>query len=717
MSKDKGVRLSSLEDLQKHFNGSGGKNDGPQKSFTPSKNSSPQKNSSPSKNFTPHKNFAPGGGTAGSNLATAPYNFIDLPEKILPSPLDDYREAFASGDQKAVQKAFGEYLQNTETHDGYIDLTIETLTPIFIGGGVKSFAPTGAPIIPGSTLRGMTKNLFKIVTLGAMRPEEDFHERHLYYRCIMTVRKSEPWEFDLKAMYDAQMAEGKTRKTKPGFLVQTKNGYFIYPMLKNPERVLIREYEKAFNKKIGRDMKDVRVEWEGSVAYAISGCKSPRAPGPALFETQKDYKEFMQHASDFDKRSVGKQFVLKYPLADADWSENHRIHVSDDVVAEYRDDKNRRGVNLLNLRKDDGKGGAIDKKTLRNLLPNAPKDVEKIAPCYYLPDETQGAKSFGHGRHFRIAYERSIGDAVPETLQTSVIDFSDAVFGANMRQKTSSGVQWKPLWASRVFFEDAHAVGAVKTAEKPERTHPLVGPNPTSFQLYLKQDDKKPLVNWGSPNATIRGYKLYWHRPDADWKANADELDQDKDGTGKFKSPDKQMTHEITPLSKGNTFKARIRFRDLSNIELGALMSVFHPNGADALACKVGHAKSLGLGSVRIKADLFVENDADYGRLFGENGWNATAKQSDAKEYMDAFQKHVEAKDLGREWRNISNGLLAKMLDWENAQTDPQWSRKTAPMSGNVKKGDVDLRFKTRARLQEIRELVKAKKPKDQGKP
>ena len=143
---------------------------------------------------TQEKSPAPEKPAFDAKLATAPYNFIPLPTGVLPSPLDKYRDVFMGDSQERTQEAFAEYMAHTETRDGYIELTIRTMTPVFIGGDVKSFAPTGEPIIPGSTLRGMTKNLVKIVTLGAMRAEEDFHDRHLYFRCIMTTGKSEPWE-------------------------------------------------------------------------------------------------------------------------------------------------------------------------------------------------------------------------------------------------------------------------------------------------------------------------------------------------------------------------------------------------------------------------------------------------------------------------------------------------------------------------------------------
>ncbi len=673
-------------------------------------------------------------------LATAPYNFVHLPTAVLPSPLDAYRDIFVKGDQEETRTAFRKYVENFTPQNGYIDLTIQTLTPIFIGGDVKTFAPAGKPIIPGSTLRGMIKNLVKINTLGAMRPEDDFHDRHLYYRCIMAQNSAPQWQKDLHDLYADRMTEGKTNKTKSGFLIKTKDGYAICPMKadrKKPERFLIGEYESTFGKTITPGMKDVRVEWEptAGAAYAISGKTTKH-----LFKTWDEYTKYLEETARIEKkdpkaagarrRSIGKQFVLQYPLADVDWNEEHRIPVRDDVVEEYRDDKNRRGVNLLNPVGDDPKkkGAAIDGKALWKMAPDAPKDIEMIAPCCYLSDGQSGPVcAFGHGHFFRVPHTFSIGHAIPEEIkrmENPVIDFADALFGANFLQKSASGSgrKQKPLWAGRVFFEDAHLAGGEARFEKTQPTHPLVGPNPTSFQLYLEQDkkiksgDNDSLINWSSPDARIRGYKLYWHKDNAEWWATQTEKDQDKG-----KKAAERMTHDITPLSKNNTFTARIRFCNLSDIELGALLTVFHPNGAESLACKLGYAKSLGLGSVRITTQLNIETPADYVRLFGENGWNDPAKPADVQDYIHAFKNYVEEKhpDRAGEQRHISN-QLSKMLDWENTKAIPDWNKRTAPMSGNVKADEVDSRYISRARLPEINEVVKSDrkaKDKKKGKP
>ncbi|MBR0062020.1 MAG: hypothetical protein IJP68_11135, partial [Selenomonadaceae bacterium] len=144
----------------------------------------------------PTKKFAPPPKTF-SNTATAPYNFVPLPEKILPAPLDDINN-------------FAEYLSGQKTFSGEISLELEALTPLFIGGnGTKTFAPVDQPIIPGSSLRGMFKNIFKVVTCGAFRGKstaqkkgEDFNDEHIYFRCLMTTKSSPAWMSDLNKLYN-----------------------------------------------------------------------------------------------------------------------------------------------------------------------------------------------------------------------------------------------------------------------------------------------------------------------------------------------------------------------------------------------------------------------------------------------------------------------------------------------------------------------------------
>lgn len=122
--------------------------------------------------------------------ATAAYNFIPLPDKILPADLDAYRKDLLSDDEVRRHKAFRAFLNKKGNLSGHIDLDMETLTPLFIGGnGEQPFSPAGRVILPGSTIRGMVKNLLKIVSCGSWRGDEDVNDRHVYFRCLMATKK------------------------------------------------------------------------------------------------------------------------------------------------------------------------------------------------------------------------------------------------------------------------------------------------------------------------------------------------------------------------------------------------------------------------------------------------------------------------------------------------------------------------------------------------
>ena len=169
------------------------------------------------------------------DTATAPYNFVSLPQGVLTSPI----EGDAMSDAERVENYRAHVLAKGRL-SGRIDLEIKTLTPVFIGTGVDAgdavenfFAPTGIPILPGSSLRGMIKNLFKIVTCSAMRAGEDYHDQVLYFR-TMAEKKD-----NMRKLYTTEMATTVRKgtntisetKAEAGYLVQQTgdDGYYICP--------------------------------------------------------------------------------------------------------------------------------------------------------------------------------------------------------------------------------------------------------------------------------------------------------------------------------------------------------------------------------------------------------------------------------------------------------------------------------------------------------
>lgn len=630
-----------------------------------------------------------GGGRGAKQLAnefsleaaTAPYNFISLPSKALHSGMEEYIPALEKAKQSEIEQGYKKYLNENESISGYLDLELETLTPLFIRNtnGVP-FKLGDIPVLPGSSLRGMFKNIFKIITMSTLRCGEDYIDRHVFYRKLMPSRDKWSWEYDLINAYKSRMKSDEGSKVRPGFLIKVKNDYYIVPVTKD-YRELIYQYENRPGcAGTVTKTKDSAVKWHGSSAYVLNGNLNVATKN--LCKDMQEYKEYVTNCPEPNGKPK-KQMVRYVKLEDAHWSKRYLLN-----VAEYMMDNNRGGVNLVD-------NSVLMKVSSLKVKANVPDDITSLAPCYYVPDEGQ-IELFGHGQCFRIPYKHSIGDVVKKSMDENIVDYTDAVFGRS------------PYFASRVFFEDAQPENKVELM--PEfKAHPLLQPNPTSFQLYLKNDIGTRLANWDSKNAEIRGYKLYWHQANGkgDYKASKEELVEDSK-----KSADKQLCLPMQPVKANTKFTSRIRFKNLLPEELGALLMSLDINAKDKnIAFKLGQGKSLGLGSIKLnKHELFVESNDAYTNFLQGNTMANPCKKTDSSKYKELFEKAIP-ENLQNDWMHTMKELT-DMMDYDNTKL-AGWQRETSPMRGRVEKGKYTIHdgFKDRRALPTANQVVaRAKK-------
>ena len=307
------------------------------------------------------------------DTATAPYNFVSLPQGVLTSPI----EGDAMSDAERVENYRAHVLAKGRL-SGRIDLEIKTLTPVFIGTGVDAgnavenfFAPTGIPIIPGSSLRGMIKNLFKIVTCSAMRAGEDYHDQVLYFRSVAggalqsTYNKRVPREY-----------------TEAGYLIRTKTEqkYYICPT----------DYEPIYDKR-------AVLEYENRVFW-----NQPQSGFVTCYTGKIGNK---------------KHYTVHQPCL---WQE--RLPVSAEVIAAYQNDKARKGFNLLEDQKTSQAEWGDDAAAFTN-----DPEIDFVIPCFY-QEENGSVLHFGFGRFYRISYRMSVSDHVID-VDVPVVDYADALFG------------------------------------------------------------------------------------------------------------------------------------------------------------------------------------------------------------------------------------------------------------------------------------------------
>lgn len=555
----------------------------------------------------------------------APYNFVPLNDVVVPAPLADNVNA------EEEQQAYKKFLTSTEKkYSGYFEVEVENITPLFINNGKDSFFKDGKNyLIPGSSLRGAIKNYFKIITNGTMRTGDDgdITDKYLYYRSFDSPFKP------LKKAYTDEMTaindKGKNvQYSNGGFLVRQGKEYFICPA----------SFECIEDKFKAQRIYNV-IEWNNTEVNVFTG--------------KIDKKKYY------------------YKFTGAEW--NTKLTIPEKVLASYRDDKNAKGIRLLD-NKEKSKTGSNGSSLLRGA-----ETYNYIIPCFYVADGST-VRHFGSGPFYRIPYTKSIGEHIPTNINADKLDFTVAMFGN------------KDNWSSRVFFENLYLKDDKKASfENASEAIPLLGAKPTSFQNYL--EPKLGRAAFWDEDTNIRGYKLYWHKK-CDWRKDKNARNQNK-----------KITKTIAPLKEGHTFIGRVRFENLSDVELGALAKVLSLGDNEKSAYKLGMGKPIGMGSIHLKAELYLQNDAYYTSLFTSNGFDNGLVLKDKQYYINIFQKYMSKKLQGKSMQLYEERMkeLASIMA-ESHPNEAVWAEKTAYMSIDK---DKDL-TNQRILLLSITEVVKS---------
>ena len=144
--------------------------------------------------------------------------------------------------------------------------------------------------------------------------------------------------------------------------------------------------------------------------------------------------------------------------------------------------------------------------------------------------------------------------------------------------------------------------------------------------------------------------------------------------------PDPQASVAVGAVKAGTAFSGRIRFENLSCVELGALLfSLELPTGC---CHKLGMGKPLGLGSIQISTGLFLSDRANrYKNLFAEWEQPGETSREKIKTFKNEFARYVlsalnhskACEDYTEElWHLERMDHLKTMLDFENKPGDEE---------------------------------------------
>lgn len=626
--------------------------------------------------------------TRRDRVASAPYNFVPLPEKIIPA-------VDSIGDLPDHNKYYRDRLS------GYFDVTLTTRSPLYIRGPLPAkdlsrqeelkdkpeFFYTRnehTPIIPGSSLRGMLRSVLEIASYSKM---QWVSENQLFFRTVDNTA--------IGKYYRARMGD----HVETGFLTRRGDKYYI----KVCSMARVRRSE------IGNPYSGTRPNeiprWQGQprqYAPVWVRIRTGTANRPNIVEDlsyqKRDGMVQGRLVITGNMSRKRKEFVFLLPAASAE-----EIPVSDDIVRRFHDDDQLTQWQEEAFPANQPTPGYRERDGMLGKAPAAPGD-----PIFFLHEN--GKPTFiGRAQMFRLPYEHSPFDLInPALHSTKHIDYAEALFGfvrtrdelkelEKDGQKIPQGDK-RRAYAGRVFITDAVLQSASANIWLSEAFHSriLETPKPTAFQHYLTQqrpDDQRKLNHYGSTpldsdETTIRGHKLYWHQGlGTDQGLTLEEIRDAIKETGEVPPDDTRHTR-FKPLQPGVHFSFRVYFENLSERELGALCWTLHPYGEEGrrYCHHLGMGKPLGMGAVELDAHLhIIDRPLRYNTLFTGSGDNwqlgeaSTVEDLATREILERrtrpFEEHLldelnPEPACGRLADMLRIAMLLKLLEWPGYRAD-----------------------------------------------
>ncbi|MCA9941326.1 MAG: TIGR03986 family CRISPR-associated RAMP protein [Anaerolineales bacterium] len=660
--------------------------------------------------------------------ATAAYNFVPLPDIIIP--------AVPSADSLPNHNQFD---QKEYKHTGYFEVELTTLSPLYIRAGLSTSSTANKksefdqaeeeklgqpsrnfreamknkpdffytqdreqPVIPGSSLRGMLRQIITVLTYGKIGCVNDTMK--VFYRAVAA-----PQGDALGSSYEDIMGR-YGNNVRVGYLIQKGDDWYVQEA-KKPGDFGWSERKPYLTVKEGF--------WRNNQYYQFTTVLSGFIP------LNGDAYRPQRHPVSFDveekRDKKGKKYVALNGLGKPGQYANRGILVCSGNMLETdakgtQSTKRKKHALVLPVNPN-AEPVKISKQavtdyldTLTELQQSPPFDAQNGClqagqPVFFVKGQSE-IEFFGHCPNFRVP-ARSINrnrvsvpaDFVPAEHQiSSLVDFPDALFGyVGKPTPPKSDYQQgnKALsFAGRIQITDANLNTGQKEIWLPGTQHEpvvlpiLATPKPTSFQHYLTQSSSNRNSSHhyasSSDDTVIRGFKFYWRkgtisRDDLRPKPNSPGVDD----TGKVEDDSTQHT-QVRPVKEGVQFTFRVYFENLSDVELGALQWTLQlPDTGQAYCHALGMGKPLGMGSVKLKPTLHLTSRQQrYETLFANDQWVTGEGENDSQQdFCAAFEKFVldelltKAKIKATKLADVPRiQMLLKMLEWH--EQDPMLTSK-----------------------------------------
>ncbi len=439
--------------------------------------------------------------------------------------------------------------------------------------------------MPGSTIRGMVRENMQILSFGLVQKGEDVDDYQIFFRNMASASSSAG--VTLKDYYknalDIQTKQKVTQDGKTASYSVPENVHAGY-LRKEGERYRIiptGDYLRIKRKdEVARDFPEDTEAQAVEVFYQAKG-----KAVTALQQVQGDCPEGMKQGTLlFTGPTVGQKNANPIYLFPEPDSEEKGILLREDDVISYKVDWEQR-KNILNA------GGNKTRADFWNLPGEDGKEAQK--PVFYLEDGEH--VYWGMTLFLRIGHRYPLSHGLPDKQKEEAaakdgkLDYPHAILGYAKDKKA---------YRSRVSFGDLNVIGEPREGKPVPMI--LGEPKPSFYPGYAygKNNKNDKSFHYSDDDFQLRGYKLYWLKE----KATPPEPPKDEDRKEKVET-------KLRPLPERTAFRGVIRFKNLTEAELGLLL--WSLRLGDKCYQSVGMGKPYGYGRMKLTIERLTEYDPE----------------------------------------------------------------------------------------------------------
>ena len=555
-----------------------------------------------------------------------PYNFVSLKDK---------NDVVDRGERKLG------------TNTGKLVCKLVNKTPLFIMGESEQdnkghtkewfCREKGITIIPGSSLKGVIRNIIDVLTNSVIRNVEDEKlEQRMgagKFESVFGIIESLPENGKKGIIVEAEKIKVKTKE-------KIEIGYKKFEFKDNGK-----EFSKKYNAKDGLIE---RVKLKDSI-YNLKETEIKIKPGVTTVEklitNSKEYKNYLTD----NENSVQGVLWFSSPIY-GKIHEKLLIPKKNGRKFEFSKEEYEDFKYIIKQRAERIKNG----KDINSSTFYYDKNLEIGDPLLFEVKDGKMAEHLAFSEIPRLRYKFSPLDLVPEEFcpgdSLKKLSFSEILFGTTGDNTKKDKEKKDELVAlsGRVFFEDAKNYKPEMIDNGNLVTLKAFGePHPTLTTFYLDNIEKNYNENKG---VSIRGRKFYWHHKEKIGKSFSEyrksvEMPKIKNKNGKY---EKELAYNssLELMDINNEFEFNVNFENLTDEELGVLIYAIELE--DGLLHKVGKGKAFGFGSCKIEIKEFLLENKDKYKDFLIEPFEKESKKEDyinkakEKRYFDENRKNIK---------------------------------------------------------------------------